>query len=76
MRLKLQELQKANKEAQELRQQKTNCYEKIDDIFHYQSLLFVFKVIWTKLISCYHNNFLVSHFGIEKICKLLAWKYY
>ena len=35
IRLRLQELQEANSEAQELRQQKANGNEKIDKIFHY-----------------------------------------
>ena len=35
MRLRLQELQKANSKAQELRQQKADSYEKIDEILHY-----------------------------------------
>ena len=76
MRLRLQALQKANCQAQELMQQKANGYKKIDNIFHYQSLLFLPKVIQTKLISRHHNDFLAGHFGIKKTCKLLVWKYY
>ena len=45
IRLMLQELQEADSEAQELRQQKTNSYKKIDGIFHYPGLLFIFKAI-------------------------------
>ena len=73
MKLKLQ---KANSEAQELRQQKADGYEKINEIFHHQSLPFVPKAIQTELISHYHDNPLVGHFGIKKICKLSAQKYY
>ena len=76
MRLRLQELQKAAREAQELRQQKANGYKKIDEIFHHQGLSFVPKAIWTELISRHHDNSLASHFGIEKTCKLLTQKYY
>ena len=76
IRLKLQELQKADSEVQKLRQQKANGYKKIDEILYYQSLPFVSKAIWTERISRHHNNSLASYFGIKKICKLLAWKYY
>ena len=76
MRLRLQELQETNLEAQELRQQKADGYEKIDEILHHQGLPFVPKAIWTKLISRHHDNPLVGHFGIKKTCKLLAQKYY
>ena len=76
MRVRLQELQETHSEAQELRQQKADGYEKIDDILHYQGLPFVPKAIETELISRHHNNPLAGHFGIEKTCKLLAQKYY
>ena len=45
MRLKLQELLEANREVQELRKQKADGYEKIDEILHHQGLLFVPKAI-------------------------------
>ena len=76
MRLRLQKLKEANSEVQELRQQKTNGYKEIDEIFHHQGLLFISKVIWTELIRCHHDNSLAGHFGIEKTCKFLAQKYY
>ena len=76
MRLRLQELQETDSEAQELRQQKADGYEEIDDILHHQGLPFVPKAIWTELISRHHNNPLAGHFGIKKTCKLLAQKYY
>ena len=59
-----------------MRQQKTNGYEEINDIFHYQRLIFVHKAIWMELISTQHNNLLAGHFRIEKTWKLLAQKYY
>ena len=76
MRLRLQELQETNSKVQELRQQKADGYEEIDDIFYYQSLPFVLKAIQTELISHHHNDLLAGHFGIKKTCKLLAQKYY
>ena len=76
MRLRLQELQETNSEAQELRQQKADGYEEIDDILHHQGLPFVPEAIRTELISRHHDDLLAGHFGIEKTCKLLARKYY
>ena len=75
MRLRLQELQENNRKAQELKQQKANGYEKIDEILHHQGLPFVPKAIQTKLISRYYNNLLAAHLSI-KTCKLLAQKYW
>ena len=72
MKLKLQELQEANSEAQELRQYKTDSYKEINKILYYQGLLFVLKAIPTKLISRCHNNTLACHFGIKKTCELLT----
>ena len=34
------------------------------------------EAIWTKLISCHHNNFFASHFGFKKTCELLVQKYF
>ena len=76
MRLRLQELQETNRKVQELRQQKANGYEKIDEILNYQGLPFIPKAIQMELISHHHNNLLAGHFGFEKTCKLLAQKYY
>ena len=33
------------------------------------------ETIWTKFISCHHNDHLVGHFGIEKKQELVARKY-
>ena len=75
MRLRLQELEKTNNKAQELRQQKADGYKEINDIFHYQSLPFAPKAIQIELISRHHDNPLAGYFGIEKTYKLLAQKY-
>ena len=45
-------------------------------MLHYQGFPYVLKVIYLKLISRYYDNLLVSHFGIKKICELIARKYY
>ena len=69
-------MQETDCEAQELRQQKGDSYEKIEDIRHHQGLPFVPEAIQTELISRHYNNPLVAYFDIEKTCKLLAQKYY
>ena len=45
-------------------------------MLYYQGLSYVPEIIWTELISRHHNNLLADHFGIEKIRKLVARKYY
>ena len=68
MRLRLQELQEIDSEAQKLRSKEG--YKEVKGVLHHQSLLFVPKTIQTELISRHHNDLLVSHYGIEKTCKL------
>ena len=72
MGLGLQELQKGDSKAKELKQQKTNGYNKIDEIFYHQGLPFVLQAIKMELISCQHNNLLAGHFSIKKTLKLLT----
>ena len=72
MKLRLQKLQKTNREAQELRQSKANDYKEINEILHHQGLPFVPKEIQTELMSRQHDNLLAGHFGIEKTCRLLT----
>ena len=43
---------------------------------HHQSLLYVQKFIWTKLISRHYNNLLAGDFGIKKTYEHVAQKYY
>ena len=74
MRLRLQELQETDSEAQELRTK--DGYQDIDRVLQHQGLPFMPKAIWIELISRHHNDPLVGHFGIEKTCKLLSKKYY
>ena len=49
-------------------------YQDIDRMLYHQGLLFVPKVIWMEFISRHYNNLLAGHFGIKKICELLARK--
>ena len=48
----------------------------MDGILYYQGLLYVPKIIRSKLISKHHDNFLAGHFGINKIQELITSKYY
>ncbi len=45
-------------------------------MLHYQSFLYIPKVIYLELISRHHDNPLVGHFGIKKTRELIARKYY
>ena len=74
MRLRLQELQETNSEAQELRTK--DGYQDIDGVLHHQGLPFVPEAIRMELISRHHDDPLAGHFGIEKTRELLARKYY
>ena len=77
MRLKLQELQSEDEQAQKLRtEQPVKDWQNIEGVLHHQSLLYVPKIIWTELISRHHNNLLSDHFGIEKTQELVVQKYY
>ena len=78
MRLKMQEFQKENKQAQKLwaKQSVKDGWKDIDGVLHHQRLLYVLEIIRTELIIRHHNNPLAGHFGIEKIRKLVAQKYY
>ena len=76
MRLRLQELQEADREAQELRQQKAHGDKEIDEILHHQGLPFVPKAILMELISRHHDDPLAGYFGIKETSKLLAQEYY
>ncbi len=60
-------LQDNDKEAKKLRLEGlSENWEDIEEMFYYQGLPYILKVICSKLISRYHNNLLAGHFGIEK----------
>ena len=73
MRLRLVELYESDKEASKIRVEFLNRYEKINGLQHHQGIPFVSKII---LISCYNNNFLIEHFGINKTKDFVDRKYY
>ncbi len=75
--MRLLELQDDDKEAMKLRSEGlSEGWKDIEQVLHYQGLLYVPKVIRSELISRHHDDPLAGHFGIEKIYELIARKYY
>lgn len=65
--MRLLKLQNNNKEIRKLSSEKLpDGREDIEEVLYYQSLLYVSKVIYIKLISRYYDNPLADHFGIKK----------
>ena len=65
--MRLLELQDDAKAAKKLRSKRLlESWKNIEKVFYYQSLLYVPKIICSKLINKYYDNLLASHFGIEK----------
>ena len=44
-------------------------------MLYYQGILYVPKVIYSKLINKYNNDLFVSHFGIKNTQELIVRKY-
>lgn len=77
MRIRLLKLQKNDKEAKKLRSKRlTEGWKNIEQVFYYQVLSYVSKIICSKLISKHHNHPLASYFSIEKTWELITKKYY
>ena len=77
MRIRLSELQDDEKEAKKLRSKGLpEGWKDIKQVFYYQGLLYIPKVICSKLISRHHNNTLIGHFSIKKTWELIVRKYY
>ena len=77
MRLRLVELQAENGQVQKIRAENlSGNQEDFDKIFHYKNLSYVTEIIITELISGHHGDLLEEHFGIKKIQKFVARKYY
>ena len=51
-------------------------WEDIDGVLHHQGPLYVLKIIRIEFISRHHDDPLAGYFGIKKIYKLVARKYY
>ena len=76
MRLKLQELQESDSQAQKVRAEDLQeSWEDIKEILHHQGLSFVPETIQKELISQHHDNLLAGHFGIKKTWEFIARKY-
>ena len=76
MRLRLQELQAKDEQAQKARTGHSKGWDNIDGVLNHQGLPYVSEIIWTKVISKHHDNLLAGHFGIKKTQELVARKYY
>ena len=75
--MKFPELQNDDKKTKKLRSEElAECWKDIKEVLHYQSLLYISKVICLELINRHHNNLFADHFGIEKMQKLIDKKYY
>ena len=78
MRSRLPKLQNNN---EEVKAPKSNAagllkgQKDIEGVLQYQGLLCVLELIYSKVISCHHNDLLVEHFDIDKIKELVNWKY-
>ena len=65
--MRLPEFQDDNKEAKKLRSKGLlEGWEDIKQMFYYQGLPYVSKVICSEQISKHYNKSLIDHFGIEK----------
>lgn len=66
--MRFAELQDNDKEAKKFRSEELlEEWEDIEEMLHYKDFLYVLKIICSELISRHYNNFLTSHFDIQKI---------
>lgn len=49
--------------------------EEANGVLHYQGLPYISKIVHSELISKYHNNLLLGHFGIDQTRELIGRKY-
>ena len=77
MRIKLPDLQDNHIKVKKLRSEglSEGC-EDIEKLLHYQSFLYLPKVIYSELISRHHNNLFVGYYSIKKTRELISRKYY
>ena len=77
MRLQFSKLQEVDKKAKALR---AACllkdWKNVKGVLQYRRLLYVPESIRSKVISHYHNNLFIGHFGIDKTRELVGRKYY
>lgn len=55
MRLELTKLQKLDKKTQKIKADGLNGYEEVDEVLHYQGLLFLLNIILINLINWYYS---------------------
>lgn len=48
----------------------------MENAVQYYSLPYILKIIEIKLIKCHYKDLLANYFGINKIHKMVAKKYY
>lgn len=77
MRLRLQELQELDSQAQKVRVKGLQkSWEDGEGVPYYQDLSFVSETIRIKLINQYHNDSLAGYFGIKRTWEFITRKYY
>ena len=65
MQLKLPKLQESDLEAKDLRSKDLlEGWEDVKGILQHQGLLYISKIIYSKVISCHYDNLLAEHFEI------------
>ena len=76
MRLRPAKLQESNIKAQKIRIEKLteslDGYKYVNRVLHHYRLPFMPIMIPIKFISRHHNNFLTSHFDINKAKELIS----
>ena len=76
MKLRLVKLQKIDWKAIKLKKNQLKDWKDVKNILYFQNLLYMLKIIYFKVISCYHNNLLAGYFLIKKTKKLVTKKYF
>ena len=73
IKMTLPKFQDDDKKTKKLRLKRLpDGWEDIEEMFYYQGLSYIAKVIYLELISRHYNNSLASHFDIEQTGKLIA----
>lgn len=47
-------------------------WKDVEEVLHFESLLYVSEIICFKLMSRHYDDFLTGHFKMDKMCKLIA----
>ena len=75
--LKLQELQKTNLRAQEMRTiQLQEGWEDVNGILHYEVLSYMVEIVCSKLTNKHYDDPFAGNFGVDKTRELIGQKYY